>query len=377
MFKAKIGSVGIESVRGKYRLRLPRTVVAKSRYLFTGLEINPQNLKKVQFLSLQIEDDILSEKFDCTLDKYRILPSSKTTTSSNLLQLWDEFCLYQKPFLAETTYIKDYLIKYRNHIASLPRQDLSSASAIEIRNYLIANKSPDTARRVLMYLNSCCNWAIEQQLIKENPFSKAKRIKVRVEKEIDPFSIAERDAILATFKEQKPYYYPFVLFLFSTGCRLGEAIALQWQHVSSDCTQIRFEQSYYSQLKIRKDTKTHKSRNFPCNDGLRQLLLEIKPVSPSPCDSVFTTPTGKLIDNIKFNRKIWKGDSTHKGIVSELVRVGLVKRYRYAYNCRHTFITLCLFKGVPVQQVSRWVGSSAATILKHYAGAISMEVPEL
>ncbi|MEH2079554.1 MAG: hypothetical protein V7K89_05925 [Nostoc sp.] len=40
-------------------------------------------------------------------------------------------------------------------------------------------------------------------------------------------------------------------------------------------------------------------------------------------------------------------------MVSQLVEEGKIARYRPPYNARHTFITECLERGVPVQQVAR------------------------
>lgn len=126
---------------------------------------------------------------------------------------------------------------------------------------------------------------------------------------IDPFSITERDAILQAFFEHLTYshYYSFVKFLFMTGCRTGEAIALQWKHINPDCTLITFAESYNSSLKVRKTTKTGKARKFPCNPVLRDLLLSIRPGDHQPDDLVFTSPTGLPINNVRFSNQVWKG----------------------------------------------------------------------
>ena len=128
----------------------------------------------------------------------------------------------------------DYL-KYRNHIAKLPTRDLENA--IAVRDYLVANLSPNTAKRALTNFSACCEWAVESGLIVSNPFQgmaakiqlpKAERAE---EYDINPFSRTERDAIIRAFEEDKyySYYAPLVKILFFTGMRPCEVIALHRQ----------------------------------------------------------------------------------------------------------------------------------------------------
>jgi integrase len=70
------------------------------------------------------------------------------------------------------------------------------------------------------------------------------------------------------------------------------------------------------------------------------------------------------LDAANFLTRIWVP------IVQKLVEVGKVKRYLPQYNCRHTFITLCLEDGISPQQVAEWCGTSVAVIEQHYLGTI-------
>jgi integrase len=86
---------------------------------------------------------------------------------------------------------------------------------------------------------------------------------------------------------------------------------------------------------------------------------------------VFPARGGREIDAHNFLNRTWKP------IFERLVEDGKVKHYLPQYNCRHTFITLCLEAGVSVVQVARWVGNSPEIIMKHYTGIIkSVEVPD-
>ncbi|WP_414582386.1 site-specific integrase [Scytonema sp. PCC 10023] len=380
------GIVGIENKKGKLRLRLPRSVATDSaRYLSTGMDATLDNHRKAQRVALEIEEDIRAGQFDLSFERYlgqfKTQPQ-KIVRGTDLGELWGRYCQYMKPQLAVTTYQRDYTRKYANHIQRLPTRDLRKA--IAIRDHLVATLSADTAKRVLTYINACCSWGVSSGLVSHNPFEgMAKSIKVaKAGADIDPFTLAEREAILKAFSEhpQHKHYLPFVRFLFLTGCRPGEAIALQWQHISTDCSQITFSESFDSGLKVRKDTKTHQTRKFPCNQVLRGLLLSIKPKDYQPDGLVFASPTGLPINASKFASQVWKGcksgQKTYQGIVGQLVRDGFLKRYRCPYNCRHTFITMAIEAGVPITQVAKWVGNSPEVILKHYAGILNQaEVP--
>lgn len=385
--KAVRGTVAIEDKQGKWRIRLPRAVAKDSqRYISTRLDSTPENLKKVQVVAWGIEDDINSGSLDVTLERYAAAFRPSLTvlkpTKVDLGELWEKYSTYRKPQVAATTYIKEYTRKIPNHIKSLPTREIGNAVAI--RNHLVATLTPESAKRMLTQLSACCDWAVKSSLIKENLFAgMASEIKLsKKEKEINPFTPAEREAILAAFQQHPVYchYYSFVRFLFLTGCRTGEAVALQWKHISRDCTQITFCESYDGDLKIRKDTKTHRERKFPCNSSLKELLLSIRPAEVEPTTPVFTTTTGLPIDNHRFTNRVWRGGTfagkTYKGVVGGLVEAGLVDGYRCPYNTRHTFITMALEAGMTVPQVAKLVGNSPEIILKHYAGSLlKLEVP--
>ena len=374
---------------------MPRTVTegGKQIYLSTGLEANEINRRRVNSVANWVEEDIITGNLDPTLNRYKEKLESYrqpqlTTVKPNipptdLIEIWLRYCEYMKPQLASTTYLKDYARKYHNHINALPTKDLNQA--IAIRDHLLTQLSTNAAKRVLTYLAACCKWAVSSGLVKDNPFagmSEGIKLPKRDLDAIDPFSKDEMNGIIQAFETDRPHYAPFVKFLFWTGCRTGEAIALQWQHINSECTQINFCESYDSALGIRKGTKTGKSRKFPCNSQVQDLLVSIRLLNPAPDQSVFTSPTGGIINNTRFSNQVWKGSragkKVYRGVVTELVKQGTVDRYRCLYNTRHTFITLMISEGLTVSTVAKLVGNSPEIILKHYAGSSTpLQLPTL
>ena len=104
--------------------------------------------------------------------------------------------------------------------------------ALLIRDYLLERLMPDAAKRCLDQLRACCTWALDDGLIDVNPFI-SMRIKVpkglSEDEDINPFTKEERDRIIQTFESDRYYrhYTNYVRFLFFTGCRPSEAIALK------------------------------------------------------------------------------------------------------------------------------------------------------
>jgi len=359
------GTVVVSSVRGMLRLRLPRHLYAGERKsIYLGLPDTPINRQAAQLKADAIASDIAFDRFDLTLKKYQPQYVSKPEESMHLVQLWDLYSQFKELTLSVTTIQKDFK-RIRNHIAKLPSQRLEDAR--KIRKYLLDSFPLQTVKKILMQINACCNWALGEELITTNPFADLPAVKGgKPKKPINPFTQSEKSAILLAFTRHPlwRFYTPFVKFLFHTGCRTSEAVGLCWKHIDKEVTTITFSEAVVEGR--RKDTKTHSIRKFPINQSLKVLLEEIKPKNYNPNDPVFRSQTGVTIDAHNFLNRAWKG-----------ILDSLDMEYRPQYNTRHTFITNCLEKKIPVTQVAKWVGNSPKTIWTHYAGLVNeMEVPE-
>lgn len=385
--KSSKGTVALESFQGRLRLRFR---VNGQRYaLALGLPDTQENWKLGESKARQIELDILAGYFDPTLTKYK--PKSHLTLvkplqepqkaqKQKLAELWDQYTQFKSSQLEETTILRDYG-KIQKRILKLPTQNLSEAG--EIRNYLLQTYSPEVAKRTLKQFNACCNWAVCSKRLDSNPFdgmaSEIKSEKSGTTSRMS-FTKEERDAIIQAFETNTysskfapvphSYYAPYVKFLFLTGARPEEAIALKWKHIKNN--RIVFCEAVATDLKIRKSTKTHETRTFPINFQLQGLLDEIKPDEVSSETLLFPARSGKEIDAHNFLNRVWKP------VVENLVKDGKVKQYLPQYNCRHTFITMTLEAGVTVVQVAKWAGNSSEIIMKHYVGTTrQVQVPEL
>lgn len=384
--------VGIEVKGNRLRLRVPRSAVELfgiPRYLSTGLDDTTENHQKAQIIAWAIEGDIkagvINQSLESHLVTFRPQPIKRITQQSNtrLDDLWGLYCEFKKPQLAPTTHQLEYCRKWRNKIAKLP-QDVSKP--IEIRSRLLEISSIDGSLRLWKVLRACVKWGYDRGLVdSDNLLNTPLGVKLpkdEIEGVIDPFSLSERDCIIEAFQIHKPHYYPFVRFLFLTGCRTSEAIALQWGRVDRDLTNLTFAESYAGALGIRKATKTGKVRKFPCNSGLRELLADIKPPIARSTDLLFPAPKGGYIGLSNFTNRVWRGcnvsGKVYHGVMGDLLAQGSIERYRPVYNTRHTFITLMIESGkLTIPQIARLVGNSPDVILRHYAGSGVDEIPDI
>lgn len=358
------GTVVVCVDKGMLRLQLPRFLFGgQQKYLYLGLPDTPTNRMAAYQKAQAISADIAFERFDFSLAKYQPQYQQQAVEFTLALdQLWTRYTDYKRGHLAITTINKDFK-RVATHIGALPSKSLHDAR--KIRRHLTERLGAATAKKILMQINACCQWAADEELVPRNPFANLPAVKARKpQPKINPFNRQERDTLIVAFESDCPYYAPFVKFLFWTGCRPSEAIGLQWKHVTPDLSEITFSEAVVEGN--RKDTKTHTIRKFPCNAKLRELLASIKPAQPDLNALVFSSPKGFSVDQHNFLNREWK-EQLEKNVIA----------YRVPYNCRHTFITLCLDAGVPVTQVAAWVGNSTQTIWKHYAGLVSTrEVPE-
>ncbi|NHC33601.1 site-specific integrase [Scytonema millei] len=368
--KAFKGSVQIKSSNN--RLQLVFSYGGKRHYLSTGFPDTSQYQKLAKMKASEIEKDILYERFDQTLEKYKpksafstVIPVTPIFTPKvNLAEIWDKYVEWKRPQCAPST-MKNQYRAYSSYLERLPTHDLDRAN--DIRDCVLQTIPINSAKRFIVALNSCCQWAVKSGLILENPFyGMANEIELpkskKVEEDIDPFSLAERDKIIQAFRCDRYYkfYAPLVEFLFNTGARPSEAIALQWKHVTSDLKFISFEQAVTVSekgLAVKQGLKTQEKRRFPCNAKVQAILSSIKPENTKPDDLLFPSPAGKYIDLHNFRNRAWK-----------TVLAGLDITYRKPYQTRHTFITLALGNGLDAKDVARLVGNSPEIIYRHYAG---------
>jgi integrase len=350
------------------RLQIVLNYRGVRKYLSLGLPDSKSNRVYAEMVRTRIMSDLLNDNFDPSLEKYRreaLKPDSEIHTHDDIsiAKLWEQYTNYKRPQLAPSTIAKDF-DRVSIYIDRFP--DLTLDDAVAIRDYLNLKTTPNTAKRVLTQLGACCKWAVKSKLIAVNPFlgmaADIKLPKGRGEDaDINPFSPEEHDLIIEHFKTANREYASLVEFMFRTGCRPSEAIALQWRHISPTYKTVTFEQAITASengLAVKQGLKTQERRIFPCGDKLQTFLSSIEPEQKDRSQFIFKSPKGKFIDLHNFANRHWHPSLKALGIES-----------RNPYQMRHSYITFCLDGGMDAKDVAKLVGNSAEIIYKHYAGA--------
>jgi integrase len=366
--KASKGSVVVESF--KDRLRLRWRVAGKRYCLSLGLPDTPESRMLAELKARQIELDTISGNFDPTLTKYK--PQSLTEKPANDAQLLTCAELFQQFMEYKTQSLHPRsLDRYKTTLKYLhqfyyregeTRKLLAAQNAIAIAqshaeqfNAWLKNKNAERARKErLILLNACWNWGRTKGFVETNPWQDLqKEVESAPKQPPKPFTSEEVKTILAAFKTHPQYkhYADFVEFLFLTGVRTTEAIALRWKHIKPDMSSMWIGESI-----SRGVPQAIKERSIPLNDRIRLLLQTRKPENHSPADLIFPSPEGLPIDDRNFRNRAW---------VKMLELAGV--EYRKPSNTRHTFICMCLSAGTNPAVVAQITGCDLQSLDRDYA----------
>lgn len=403
--QATSGQVKVSADKGYLRLQFPSVLSRQfygKRQFFKGLgrKDTEKNRDWAERIASRIQADIdhpdCANLFDPTLAKYfevkvnKILLHPVNSNSLKLREVWLEFVEYKRKtgLISETTYQTRYNRTFANWLAPYLDQPLSYELAEKVLFELLesgVNKA--NLKKLISALKEACDRSLSYGSINRNFFANlgeriktSKRSKQLIEEEdYRAFSLQERDTIIATFqqsdRQSEKRIAALVEFLFLTGCRLGEAFALKWSDIKADW--VVFDESYSSETKITKSTKTDTIRIFRSKgySRLNQLINSLRVRTSKSSDYVFTTLTGKQYDRFKLSA-LWLGIDKSKngveyyypGVVTRLAKADQISHYLKPSATRHTFITLQAHSGTDLKLLADSVGNSVDIIYNHYLG---------
>lgn len=205
-------------------------------------------------------------------------------------------------------------------------------------------KKPYSVRyknRVLMYVKSVCDYAKKHLRVSTDIPWMYDNWKDNSQKKMQVLTVAEFDSFLQYVSGD---YKSFFTFLFYTGCRRGEALALTFEDVDFQSRTIRINKSFSKVENKPVSTKTKSSiRTIPVSSKAFQAVEEMY---------------SKYHKGYIFGGKKPLGFSSierHKN--RALDKAGL-PRIR-VHDLRHSFITMMINKGADIATVSRYVGHSS------------------
>jgi len=302
------------------------------------------------------------------------LQSTEKTSELNLLLLWQRYKIAKKNLVAATTQKGDWPeVDRALNFVSPECLEFSASSASLFLAELLERYAASTARKVLLYARAANCWAIEEELLAKNFYSRLFKKIPKSQKSGRSrkcFEKHEIEHIFAAFASNEfvskfsvfphSYYTGYVEFLTLTGFRPEEAIALQWADIKN--SRIIVSRAYSQG--ILKETKTYETRTFPVNAQLDKLLNSL----PKTQNLVFPSPEGGYINQHNFGERYWKP------IVKKLVVTAKVAEYLPTNNLRHSWITRMLRSGLDIATVARLAGNKPDTIMKHYLAARTQDL---
>jgi integrase len=302
------------------------------------------------------------------------LQSAEKPSELNLLLLWQRYKVAKANLVAPTTQKGDWPeVDRALNFVSAECLGFSANSATLLLTELLERYAASTARKILLYARAANCWAIEEELLAKNFYSRLFKSIPKSQKSGRSgkcFEKKEIEYILAAFASNEfvskfsvylhSHYRGYVEFLALTGFRPEEAIALTWADVKN--SQIIVSRAYSQG--ILKSTKTCEARTFPVNSQLGDLLQSL----PRTQSLIFPAPEGSYVNQHNFGERYWKP------IVKKLVATGKIAEYLPTYNLRHSWITRMLRSGLDIATVAKLAGNKPDTIMKHYLAARTQDL---
>ncbi len=165
----------------------------------------------------------------------------------------------------------------------------------------------------------------------------------------------ERESLLLAIYQQASNYLEFVTFLAESGCRISEAISLRWKDVDLSAGRARIYR--------------HKTGGRPDDVELSQRVIDVlAPIAPDihpPEVLAFTTSNGAPIRYENFLNRVW----------NPIVRDLFPDRRVTPHSLRHTWVSLHLSRGTPIEWIRKMGGwSSSKMLLDVYSHYLPQEM---
>ena len=288
------------------------------------------------------------------------------TNSDSTLNEWYE--IWINTFCRNV--IKDYTVNgyeqrfKANILPALGDMKLSELSTVNCQQFLVGLFSNGRQRgrekhgNGLAYysvkgiertLSSCLQKAVDEDLISKNPISKVK-LPNCTKPEMKTLKKEELTAFLEETKHSG--CYKFYYLELTTGMRLGEICALEWNDLSLEDKTITVNkavQKIKGEIKINTPKTKSSIRTIRLCDECIRLLSELKANQIPKSKYIFpSTVTGEIRYTSAVTRRIHRIQD----------RAG-VPRIRF-HDLRHSFATLSLEQGMDIKTVSHMLGHTDA-----------------
>jgi len=281
-----------------------------------------------------------------------------TPKSSMKLAAWLVIWLEdQRPHVRPTTH-KRYASLIEHQMTSLGERSLSSITTRDVERHLdglvASGYSTATTQGVRNVISSAFKAARRAGLVAHDPVTDARSIS-RVRSEVPILTVEETERLrLAAIEDH--VVGPVVVMLLASGCRAGEAFALQVEDIDLDRGRVRIDKTLTPfGVGATKSSKGRRTVTLPqwATDALRDHIgrLSGSEVPCRPSDVLFTDPG---------SGQPWKA-GTFRDQFRRLCRTAGVPMVR-VHALRHGHISHLLAAGGDLFAISRRAGHASLTI---------------
>lgn len=253
------------------------------------------------------------------------------------------------------------VLKYMGNkkLSSITRENI-----IDLQNKLVIKDglASNTVNHKLMILRSVLNEAVIEHIILNNPALNIRGVKASEPKATETnhraLTVQEQKLFMQALKSN--YLYHFIAIMLNTGMRYGEVAALTWNDIDYEENVIHVTKTISRTKKdycaVGSSTKTPAGvRDIPMLGNTREILKEFKAKSellPFPNTTIFTTVTGKIVDNMSVNRAI-------EETLLSLDDQGQHINHFSSHALRDTFATRCIESGMNPKTLQKILGHSS------------------
>lgn len=217
-----------------------------------------------------------------------------TTITKNYSSIFDDvvirFLENKKRTIRDKTFIL-YKLLLKNLFKYFNNKDLNNIRKIDLNEYInyrkLQNASDGFIRKELSLLQNIYNFAIENELVNNNPF-----MSFKFKKELKDYNIRDRiltleeiDKLLNNSSEDLKR---LIIFLLETCMRINEALKIQFTDIATD------QRTNIQYIRVRKEiTKNKKERYIPLSKEALEQILKNKVDKPNSI-YIFTTSKGDV-----------------------------------------------------------------------------------
>jgi integrase len=250
----------------------------------------------------------------------------------------------------------------RNHILpafgdwkvrEITRKDLVDFLAAK----LTSGSSRGFVRLVHAILRSLLAAALRDEIIAANPargLGHELRLvtpKAVVQEKIRAFTREQRDRFLQTAEARDRRLYPLFATMFLAGTRIGEAMALLWEHLDFTAKTIRVERNRSGKYML--TPKSGAARTVDMSPRLERILRET--VALRKAEALRQGTSGERLTFTTRAGIIWTRRAVEKRFKRVLRLAGLPETF-VCHDTRHTLASLLLSDGAPLKYVSEQLG---------------------